>query len=523
MKDKTPKRKILKDRTFPDSEQISRHQNFERLHTDYSFAKKMFIKKTVIWSASVVIAGICTFLVLTKNTEKPLATKTESSEVQSAEAFIKAPIPGQETPYTLYHISSKNGGVIQYVTGSSITIPENAFYNENGKPVNDSVVIKYREFHDPLSIFLSGIPMKYDSAGITRTLESAGMLEILAFDGGEKLKLNEKSSIQIKMASLNDDTRFNLYELDTVQKNWLFKGKDKVVTITSSLPKPTKPILKENKTETAELTKPSLADPQKFTFKIAYDKTEFPELEVYENVLFEVVDNTFKPAYYKINWNKISLYAGNEKGFYVIKLKKADTTISVTAKPVFEEQDYKAALTKFEAKHKHAAVERDKNELETQNKLNKINKELVGHNSQSSFDVFSNGTTTRTFREFNVQSLGIHNADYPISPIVQLAMSFKQFIAKRKEDTKKETLSYSIIYLVEKGKNTVFQFSKGEAVVCNPEAKNLMWTVTDKNEIAFFRIADFKKLANDTENNVVPIVAKSQDLAFEEIQKFSEF
>jgi len=56
----------------------------------------------------------------------------------------------------------------------------------------------------------------------------------------------------------------------------------------------------------------------------------------------------------------------------------------------------------------------------------------------------------------------------------------------------------------------------------HPNAKNLMRTVTDNNQLAFFRIADYTKLSNGTENNVTPIVARSQDLAFEEIKKFSE-
>src|SRR5207249_4750967 len=34
--------------------------------------------------------------------------------------------------------------------------------------------------------------------------------------------------IDVEMASNDKDTKYNLYELDTVKRNWAYKGKDKV-------------------------------------------------------------------------------------------------------------------------------------------------------------------------------------------------------------------------------------------------------------------------------------------------------
>ena len=124
-------------------------------------------------------------------------------------------------------------------------------------------------------------------------------------------------------------------------------------------------------------------------------------------------------------------------------------------------------------------------------------------------------------RVFSVMRTGFYNADVPIPPILAYAFSFKTATEMRKA-TAMAPPKYSTIYLVEKGKNTVFRFSKGEPVRCNPEAQNLMWTITSKQEVAFFRITDFRKLSNGAENDIRPIVAKDQDLAFNEIKKFSE-
>jgi len=49
-----------------------------------------------------------------------------------------------------------------------------------------------------------------------------------------------------------------------------------------------------------------------------------------------------------------------------------------------------------------------------------------------------------------------------------------------------------------------------------------MWTMTDKNEVAFFRISDYSKLIAGSENNILSIQAQSQTLAFAEIKDFSQ-
>ncbi len=534
MKDNNTKRKILKDRSFPNSEQINKHQNFDLINKDYNMIKKLMMKKTILWTVAIVgVVAVTGLLFLNKNTDKQLeSTLKNTSDSTKVEEFIQPPVTGAEMPFLAYRISTKNGGVINYPTGSTITIPANAFVNKNGKAVSDSVDVKYREFHNPLEIFLSGIPMNYDSAGVSRVLESAGMIEILAFDKEDKLSLSEQSQIEIKMASATNEERFNLYELDTLTKNWVYKGKDKVEKINETKVSEVKKTSKKVEVQNIEMVKPVMSDPQKYCFKIGYDKNDFPELAAYENVQFQVTDNSFKPAYFKINWSKISLYSSDEEGSYIVKLKKADTAISVQAKPVFDKADYSKALEKFEERHKTASKERDQKEFDKMAELNKVNSDLGNYNSKdvlraaNAMRASMNNMNSRNnfvpaaFRTFSVGVLGIHNADFPIMMPI-LAYSFLRDAIKRVGDDSKK-ISYNTIFLVEKGKNTVFRFAKGEPVKCNPGAQNLMWTMTDKNEVAFFRIADYSKLIAGSENKILPIQAQSQELAFAEIKEFSE-
>lgn len=524
MKTNNGKRKIIKDREFPSSEQINKYQDFDALQGNYSAVQKALLKKGIIWASSVVaVATISTIAYLNFDKGKVKESKNMIVDTPAKkEICVTPPIPGQEMPYAVYRISAKNGGVLKYPNGSSINIPANAFKHRGGEQVSDSIDIKYREFHSPLDIFLSGIPMNYDSAGVVRTLESAGMIEIRAFDHEQELLLNEETPISVQMMSAYNDPKYNLYELDTVNNNWIYKGKDKVET-----PQTGKPLMPKSAVKVAETNEeagimPQLADPEKFSFTIKYDKNEFPELATYENVKFEVIGHNFKPQYYKINWKKIGLENSQTKGNYILKLTKADTTIGVEARPVFDKANYEAAMQKFDAAIKTTGESVRAKEQQEQKALLQVNKELAVYNPkkivQSALSIV--GVSARFTRDFQVRSMGYHNIDFPSPPVLAFAYKIMSNSAQTM-NKQTQTNSYNDIYLVEKGKNTVFRFKKGEPVRCDPEAKNLMWTVTNKNQIAFFRIGDYKKLVNGGQNNIDPEIAPDQDQAFNEIRKFS--
>lgn len=63
MKDKsTKRRKMLKDRHFPDADQIHKYQDFNRLHKEYKLIKKISVN-TTFWGAKTFI-GIVTIVVI---------------------------------------------------------------------------------------------------------------------------------------------------------------------------------------------------------------------------------------------------------------------------------------------------------------------------------------------------------------------------------------------------------------------------------------------------------------------------
>jgi hypothetical protein len=516
------KRKIVTDRKLPSSEQIKKYQNFDRVQSDYSAVKKLLIKKGLMWTgAAICLTTVASLIFINSGNNPPKPKAVAATETaKKTEACVQPPLPGKETAYTIYRISAKNGGVIQHGTGSSITIPANAFKHVTGEKVSDSINIKYREFHTPLDIFLSGVPMDYDSAGVKRTLESAGMLEIRATDNGKDLVLNEQTPLDVNMATSSLDPRFNLYELDTVNKNWVYKGKDKVQ---ESVQKTISP--KGNKVQTdmvkSNTVRPVMANPKKYSFTIRRDKNEFPELAAYDNVIFEVLDETFNPKFHKIQWKKISLHNSDVQGNYIVKLQKADTTISVNVKPVFELDDYEAAMQKFQEQANLSMKAQEAKEQQTEKAVNQVNKELQSYNKKDILQAaFGMAGISVGIRNFSVRTLGYHNIDFPMPPIVSYA--YKILNNSAQKSTIPQTGSaYTSIFLAVKGKNTVFRFSKGEPVRLDPDKKNLMWTVTTDNRIAFFRIDDYRKLKNGGENDLQPVAAANQDEALMEIRKFS--
>ena len=108
--------------------------------------------------------------------------------------------------------------------GTHISIPKSAFRDKNGNLVTENVVVKFREFHDAKSILLSGIPMQMNDQR-NNYMQSAGMMEIRAFNGNKELQLGKGKSINVSLASLNKvDENFNLYFLED-NEEWTELGK----------------------------------------------------------------------------------------------------------------------------------------------------------------------------------------------------------------------------------------------------------------------------------------------------------
>jgi hypothetical protein len=152
---------------------------------------------------------------------------------------VKPPIRGLDVPGNNYTIHPGIDNVLLYPSGTRIMIPANCFRDKSGKPVSGSVNISYREFRDPVEILVSGIPMKYDSAGEVNHFESAGMFEIIASQGKQELQLVPGKKIEMNFVSTSRDSTYNFYAFNDSTGNWDYKTKPRTVTKATTIEAPT--------------------------------------------------------------------------------------------------------------------------------------------------------------------------------------------------------------------------------------------------------------------------------------------
>jgi hypothetical protein len=144
--------------------------------------------------------------------------------------FVKPPIEGLDVEKQLYTINPQIENILLYPSGTKILIPANSFVDKNGSIVTGTVTVSYREFRDAADFLVSGIPMKYDSAGSVGNFESAGMFEITANDRNDMLDLAPGKEVKLNFASTSVDSTYNFYSFNDETGNWEFKNRPSTVT-----------------------------------------------------------------------------------------------------------------------------------------------------------------------------------------------------------------------------------------------------------------------------------------------------
>lgn len=341
-------RKINIDRAPTTSAEIASRKDFQNVLSGAKpFIKPPFYKSgwftaTVAGVAIVAATTVTSMMIHETEPEKKPIAETTSSEPMSAEVFdydedtpcLNPPVKELDIPYSTYVIDAEDGGTIVHPTGSALTIPKYAFVDADGNEVLGEIEIKYREFHDQVDILLSGIPMRYDSAGVNYNLESAGMMEILGYQNHEPVFIHPEKPIEVSMQSSNASPTFNIYDLDENSGEWTNIGKDKIIvqepedgthyptaqiSLEEIMAAPDvidgenriRDLKKEvdiakaehnvaqnnlNAGQQLEPKKPRKVEPNNFSFDLAVKKDEFPEISVYKNMKWEVSpkDKTFR-------------------------------------------------------------------------------------------------------------------------------------------------------------------------------------------------------------------------------------
>ncbi|MDO9187925.1 MAG: hypothetical protein Q7W13_18100 [Bacteroidia bacterium] len=541
------KRKTNINRPEISSEEIAKGKNFNSVLNEQVTITKPFFKKGWFLSSVVVATvGVITAVSLLIKTPEnnivktnPAATINADDAVLSefykneeAKPAINPPLEGVNVPYKIYKVIAEKGATLDFKTGSKMMIPKNAFVDENGKLLKGEVELRYREFHDAVDFFVSGIPMTYDSAGQRYHFESAGMMEMLAYQNDKPANVAPEKSINIELASNHKGTEYNLYKLDTVRNNWSCLGKDKIKkeanlsarnerfndspdavqqTAEYKTVETKKAVVQKEKEVkiasllkvSAEPKKPEEAKKDKHTFNIDVNPKEYPELAVYKGVLFEVgtENKNFTSSMYDVTWEEAIIKDGTKKGEnYLLSLKNETKKYDIVVYPVFEGKNYEKAMSDFQGKFtkynvalEKRKVDEAKIEAEYQSKIIALKKEQEELElkwkqiEENQFKLMN--TDEKVKRMFALNSFGVYNCDKP-----SLYPKGVSCLANLTNEKDNRLMCYDV-FLVDRAKNGLFSYTKNPIVQFSfdPQSTNLLWTV-DNGVLYWLKPEQFKTI-----------------------------
>ncbi len=474
------------DEPAPGKDISDQYKNFEGLWQSYATVKPPIIKplltKAVWLAAASVVVVLSVWFWPGPAVDQPAAN------------LVDPPFEQVNIPFTAFNLDAGDGGKLKYSSGSAIHIPPQAFLDKNGKPVTGEVKILYRELHDPVDFFVSGIPMTMDSAGTSYHMESAGMVEIKAVQHGKPVFVNPEQLILVEMASDFKGQHYNLYFLDHHRQQWISTGNDVAAALDTTDPIDSRLLRDLLATVRSiqvppEPQRPVKAGKNKYRFDIDVIDEEFPEIALYEGVTFEIEEGqAFDPGLYDILWEDISLK--KESGQYIVSLTKEEIHHEFKVYPVLEEREYDKAYAAFE--EKYVAYTQALNQKKAaEQKVDEMQRAMESKPEGSgSRMAIATRSDHKTKRSFNIPRFGLWNCDNPGSSPTGTA------IAATFQDKHANKLEPEVVFLAAQNRNTLYRFSKENlnALYFDPGIKNILWTITPEEKLAVFYPEDFEQL-----------------------------
>ena len=211
-----------------------------------------------------------------------------------------------DIPFSRYEVDASADTTLYTQTGTSLSVDRGTFVTKSGKPVQGKVEVKVREFHDAAAILRSGIPMRLRSDK-NSFLQSAGMLEIRAYQGDQELEIGGGKSIGAGLAAYRSSDKHQLYFL---------KDNESWETVDTFRTQPN--TRKQNRI--AELLRLKKKDKkevvyQDIIFELYGDRDVAPELEPWRGQKWKIAKQHVTPAVLdamRINWDSIKVIKVDE-------------------------------------------------------------------------------------------------------------------------------------------------------------------------------------------------------------------
>jgi hypothetical protein len=394
---------------------------------------------------------------------------TVKKEVETTFKIIP-PIPKVDIAYQNFTVEPDSATVLTTPRGTKIRIPSNAFLDKDGNSVKGKVDITFREFYSPLDFYLAGIPMKYNENGIEKVFESGGMVEINATSNKKEVFVNPKNKIKVDMLSWTKSEEFNAYDLDKISGKWIEKGKDSIAISK-----------KENELKSLPVILPIPRVATSSSFRIVVDKDLYPEIAIYENVLFEPVN----PSKCRVRDAQEFRIKPLKNGIYevisILKIGNYMEEHKCECYLAFEKgEDYNKALKISQKKYASLIKKRE--------------------------------VESKIIRTLEINNFGFVNCDLPIN--YPQGGEFNPIFV----DEKGNSLQLSGVVLVESNTNALFRYTT--IVKYNPNNKNVLWGITNKGKIAYIKGDDFNVIVSkSSEQKIKMHVSKENIETYQDLKK----
>ncbi len=536
--------------------QIAGHKDFDGLLAKYQAKPtQQPIIRRLIWAGAIAASLVGIFLLFQLIGNDAFDQKQQA--YFNSKPFIDRPLSHIKPTFASYQVNPNEGGVFKYPSGSQVVVPVAAFVNENGQTLGGEVTLHYREMHDFVDFFIAGIPMTYDSAGVSYNLESAGMIEIFAEQNGKRVMMAPGKSINVELVSnvntspsMNVPPGYNIYKLDEQKRSWVYQDIDRMEVIGDAISAksldekspfyPAQKALAERMlaiqvSESAELakleksiakpkepTKPQLANNTDYVFNLdlndifpkkdslgSGEEAELRQLyKKYAKMLWQLSPQaTISPDRLQKEFSTVTslnIKKLNERD-YELELAKTGQSIKVLVNPVLSGSDYEKALSEFNR------------EFETWKQLTTEREGKLAAQKAAIAKRFEEEKELATLKfEERVNELRKQGLDYAANNEIIKKKVVNRFTASEfgvwncdrplppdmlklaasfKDQNGKEFTNRTA-YLVDKSRNTVYQFlaDNNTELRFNKNSENLLWLMTDDNKIAVFRPAQFKAI-----------------------------
>ena len=563
----------------PSSDDIAKHQDFDALLTQFKKTPlpeevKSERKPRVIWLRYAAAAAAVFLLAIMVRGLLQGEKGMNDEQFFASQPLINPPLDDIKPTFASAKINANEGGIYEYNNGSKLIVPAAAFRNTDGKLVEGEVEIEYREMHDYVDFFLSGIPMTYDSAGTKYVLESAGMVEIIAKQNGQPVKMQPGKEIKVELISyinmprLNVNPKYNIYKLNASTRSWEYRNVDNIQIIEdldnegfeneelngfktnyqNSLSKITTAEDLEIKQLEATIgmpikpTRPFRANTNEFSFDLDISDNASPVVknlgEKYQNIIWHISPNSpeINTNAFNVVWESMDLKPLDDGQDFELTLINGTHQERVIVTPALSGNEFTQAMSVYDE-----AMKTYRNALEARALALEENRNLIIEKYVSQKEA-AKKEFVKTIEEWRIQNqndpalnqmvrkkiinrfvaneFGIWNCDRPIHPD-DLGVEANFELDKNAEVTDE------IAYLVNKNRNTIVRIyaKDGAKVNFDQKSDNLMWMVTKDNQIAIFRPQEFKKINQKKGGNhtfrmkVEPDALKSE----EDVRKVLQF